>query len=454
VTAERLVRWPGRIFAWICRRYPREFRLLFAEEMTTAFTTGCKRELSRGRVAAFLRFALRNLLAALLSLPAEHLRAMSDSVGRRSHSIGRAALSRSDPHAYGRDPAWRRMAHDLRYAARGLRKSPGFAAVAVLTLGLGIGANTAVFSVIHAVMLAPLPFPESDRLVAINTTLREQVWWSASPLDIREWREQTVALEDIAFAQPDSGSLMSSDGPAQVSLSRVSGNFFSVLSSAAHRGRLLESRDDAPGASPVVVLTFGYWEQQFGGDSRVVGQALNLDGAPHTIVGILGPTFEAAFLPQAELYVSRRQAQSDLTSRGRILRPVARMRPGIGLSEAQADLDRVTHSVATSDPTMNGWGARLVPLQEQLGGTVRPALLVLLGAAAFVLLIACANVAHLLLARGTARRRDVAVRMALGASRARIAGSLLAEAAVLSIAGGLAGLALADWTTKSQYSQS
>jgi putative ABC transport system permease protein len=344
------------------------------------------------------------------------------------------------------------LLQDLRYAGRTLRKAPGFTALVVLTLALGIGANTAIFSVVHALLLRPLPFSEPDRLVRLYQTFRTpsgEGTGSVSMPTFQDWREQTRTFEGLAAYLGGDVNLQGVDTPERIAAVSATANLFEVLSSQAQLGRTFVQGDDEPGAPPVVVLADGLWRQRFGADPRVIGETIVLDGAVHTIVGVMPPDFRfPAGVGRAQLWRALQPPPAAIENRSaNWLQVIGRLRAGTSLEAAQSEMSEIARRIEQQHPDVQeGRGALLRPMREVIVGDVRPTLLVLLGAAGFVLLIACANAANLLLARSTARRREIAVRTALGATRARVVRQFLAEALLLALAGGAVGLLLA-WQT-------
>jgi putative ABC transport system permease protein len=328
------------------------------------------------------------------------------------------------------------LIQDLRYAIRMLAKNPGFTAVAVITLALGIGANTAIFSVVYGVLLKPLPYHDADRIMVANM----------SAPDYRDIKDANQVFDETAIWATNQYSL-TVGGESQQTLGVVaSPEFFSMLGQAAV-GRTFTPEEDR---EPLAVISHDLWQSRFGGDQSVIGRSIDLGGRSHTIIGIMPPEFQFP-TSQYKLWVTFGSALSTTPQQTenrqlRIFRTLARLKPGVTASQAQADIDTIAKRIEQDHPDTNsGITIRFTPLYERIVGGVRPALLVLLGTVGFVLLIACANVANLMLARMSAREREIAIRSALGAGRWRVARQLLTESTLLATIGGALGVLIAVW---------
>ena len=346
--------------------------------------------------------------------------------------------------------------NEIRFALRQLRKSPAFTIIAILTLALGIGANTAIFSVVNAVLLRPLPYKAPDQLVMIwEASQKDEI--DKEPLsfpNFNDYRAQAQSFEGIGAFTNSAPILSAGDGePERLTGAAVIGDFFSVLGVEPVLGRKFLPEENEDGKNRVVILSHAFWQRRFGADPNLVGQQITLNGNQYTVVGVMPPAFQdpvAAAKRPVELWVPLALTEGMRNSRrGDFLQVIARLKPNVSADQARAELQGIAKRLEQQYPDTNtGWTSFPVPLHQELTGNIRPALLVLLGAVAFLLLIACANVANLLLARASARQREIAVRSALGASRARIIRQLLTENVLLSLAGGAAGLLLAFWGTQ------
>jgi putative ABC transport system permease protein len=341
------------------------------------------------------------------------------------------------------------LAQDLRYALRTLRKNPGFTLVAILTLALGIGANTAVFSVIDSVILRPLPFAHSDRLVWLNGKFNLSDLADVSPPDFLDYRASNQSFDRLVAMNNDpSPSNLSGDRSEQVLVSTVSANFFEALGITPLAGRDFTQADEQFNLPQVVILGHGIWVHSFGADPSIVGKTIRLDGMGATVVGVL-PT-DVPLLSEAQIWQPAPMLNQGMQfRRGHFLKVIGLRKPGVTQAQATADMDAIADRLAHQYPDTNqGWSLRQRPLAEVLIGPVRPAMLLITGAVGLLLLIACGNVANLLLARSTARQREFAVRGALGATRGRMIRQTLTESIVLALAGGAIGTLGAIWLVR------
>jgi predicted permease len=345
------------------------------------------------------------------------------------------------------------LLQDTHYGWRTLRKSPGFTLVGVLTLALGIGANTAIFSVISGVLLNSLPFPQPDQLVTLHESKPNFQQGSVSYPNFRDWQRENRTFGSMAVSRGYSLSLTGLGEAEQVGVEFISADFFPLLRVKPVIGRVFEPGEDEIGAAPVALVSEGFWQRKLSSAHDVLGKSLTLNGKNYTIVGMIPSSFHL-LLPsfrERELYVPIGQWNNPLLPKreaGLGIHGIGRLKPGVSIEQARADMERVSRNLAMAYPDANkSISAKVIPLKQQMVGAVRPFLLVLLGAVGFVLLIAGVNVANLMLARSTGRIREFAIRAALGASPARMLRQLLTESVLIALIGGAVGLALAAWGT-------
>jgi putative ABC transport system permease protein len=333
---------------------------------------------------------------------------------------------------------------DLRYCVRSLAKSPGFAVLAILALGLGIGANTAIFSVVNGVLLRPLAYGDPGRLVVIL----HEGQWPVSPDDYLDWRRQSRSFQQMGAAQVWSAALTGRDNAEELPGMQVSPNMFSILGVPPLRGRTFEAGDDQPARGHVAVLSYQLWQRRFGADPKIVGREIKLNGESYTVNGVMPESFHFApfWATNVDVWVPLLLDKRLNDRGGRSLRIFARLRDGVPLQQAQADIDVICRRLAQQYPATNtDMTAQVTPLQEKVVANIRPTLLVLLGTVGFVLLIACSNVANLMLVRANGKKKETAVRLALGSSRWRVIRQSLVESLLLCVAGALVATAIASW---------
>src|SRR5687768_7659288 len=340
------------------------------------------------------------------------------------------------------------MINDLRYALRQLVKAPSFTAVAILTLALGIGACTAIFSVVNTVLLRPLDYPDPGRIVIIRETqVPKFPEFSVSPPNYLDWQKQTKSYEYLA-AYSGAGINLTGEGePQRLVGVKVTAHYFDVMGVKPILGRMLLPEEDAPGKNHVVVLSYPFWQRVFGGARDAVGRAIQLNGEPYTVVGVAPAGFGQASKVDLWLPMAFKPEEIANDNRGaHYINVAGRLKPGVTVAQAKAELDLLATQLAQQYPDSNkGWGIFMMTMQDYTVRDVKPVLWTLLGAVGCVLLIACANIANLLLARATARHREISIRAALGAGRGRLIRQLLTESVVLSVCGGVAGIVLARW---------
>jgi putative ABC transport system permease protein len=335
---------------------------------------------------------------------------------------------------------------DIRYAVRSLRHNPGFSVVAVGVLGVGIAAATAIFSVVNAVLIRSLPYPHPEQLTIVWETSAQQNVKREGPSgsDFWDWRGQSRLYQDMAAIEIGTGTVTGLGEPRQIPAMRVSTNLFSVLGVSPAQGRVFLPQDGRGGRNPLIVVSYAFWQRELAGDPHVVGRKVMMDLIPYTVIGVLNRDF---WLPlQSEIFVP--WPDDELRSKARLAHDLGvfgRMRPDVSVASAAAELNAIQARLRAEHPEMEGWGVTVVSLQSAMVAYIRPALVVLFGAVIFLLLIACTNIANLLMIRADTRRREVAVRAALGAGRWRLWRQFLTESMVMGMAAGALGILLATW---------
>ncbi len=437
-----LARLYRRWLSW----YPAEFRTAYGAGMEQMFSERLRDARSARRTTAVLALFLRESWSVLTT-------ALSQRVaGVRRTRQPSSGTAQSSPHIMPPTGFGRRTlasgAQDLRHAVRSLTKNPGFTLVAMLTLALGVGANTAIFSVVNGVLLRPLPYRSPEQLIRIWETDPQGRGWGFSPPNFDSYRSEVTLLDDMVAYGPTRLTLTGGGDPEIVSAMQVSGGFFNFLGTPLSLGREFLPEEDGfvadPGAAQVVVLSHGMWKRRFGGDPNVLGKTIVLDGISRTVVGV-GPRELPFGSGRTDIWIPWPFDERDLTLRGRHwLAALGRIQPDVTLDAAAAELDAIAERLGEAYPETNAdWGALAVPLMAEVVGDVSTPLWILLGAVGLVLLVACANVANLSLARAEARGREIAVRSALGAGRSRLLFLVLSESVLLALVGGAAGLGLA-----------
>ncbi len=337
------------------------------------------------------------------------------------------------------------LIRNMKFGIRLLRKNPGFACVAILVMALGIGANTAIFSLVHAVLLEPLPFPQPDRLVQVwhvppQTSFPGMTRFAVSAANFLDWQKQNNVFDQMALYGGAGHDITGAGKPEPIVAGAVSSNFFSVLGVAPLYGRVFLPEEDHPGRNHEVVLSYKLWQARYASDPNVLGRSIDLDGDPYVIVGIMGPKIAVPSFAQLWTPLGLTDTEAAVRNEHHFF-SIARLKPGVTLAQAQTAMNTISQRLANAYPEDDkGWGAVVQSMREETVGSVRPALLMMVGAVAFVLLIACANVANLILARTLARRKEIAIRSAVGASRSRVIQQLLSESIILSLCGGALGL--------------
>ncbi len=423
------------------------------EELSQQLEQSYSDAIARGTSDSDARARAISQLSNLPSLAEEIRRAEQSAPQAAAHRVA-AHIPGAIKHAIREEEIRKRSGgkmfadtmQDFRFALRMFRKSPGFAAIVVLTLALGIGANSTIFSIINAVMLRPLPYANADRVMMLyeSNPSRGFPQFSASPANFSDWRDQNRSFEHVAALTAGWFGFSANGAAERIMGTETTSGFFQMLGVNPVLGRAFSEEEYQKGKTNVALLNYGFWQRGFGGDPSAIGKAITIDGKSCTIIGVLpkGFDFEDS---KSDVWIPLAFSDEDMSHRGAKWLNVAALRKsGITVAQANADLAGVAGHLATQYPKTNtGWSAYGISLREDIVGDAKPALLVLFGAVFLVLLIACANAANMLLARASVRRREIAIRTAMGASRGRVIAQLLTESVVLSLAGGVAGLALA-----------
>jgi putative ABC transport system permease protein len=431
-----------RMYRLLLRLFPADMRAAFGEEMVDHFVR--RRAEAKGRAVASLWFR------AAIDAARHGLGARLDRVpSRRRHT-----------HAVQPAPRWsmESLRYDVRHSARMMMRQPSLTAAILLTLALGVGANTAVFSVVHAVLLRPLPFADPDRLVMIwEKRPFEGVFDNpVSPADYLDWARQATSFTGVAANTTTTTDLTGSGEPVQLRTAGVTSGFFDVLGVRPLHGRTFAPGEDAMGRHRVVVLSFSLWRDRFGSDASIVGRHVQLNGIAHEVIGVLPPDLEGSIGERTSTPGEIAEVWAPLVLNGgpepppraaHFLSVYARLKPGVSVESARAEMDRIGAQLSVDFPNENrNHGAHVVALRERIVAPARTGLLVVMGSVAFLLLIACTNVANLLMARGAGRRREMAIRSAVGAARGRLLRQTLTESLLLAFVGGAVGLLVAWWT--------
>jgi putative ABC transport system permease protein len=382
----------------------------------------------------------RGQIADWSRLAAEVRRAERSHV--RPHLDVLADAMESRPPGRGGMRMFGQTLRDARYGIRQLAKAPGFTAVAVLTLAFGIGATTAIFSVVDGVLLRPLPYPEPDSLVRVHEVVPQYGLFSVAPASFLDWRQQNTVFDGIAAYASASATFTDANGPDRITGALITWDLFHVLRVAPALGRSFTADDDRPGAGNVIVISHGLWQRRFGGDAQVVGRTITVNGAPATVVGVMPPDFYYPTRTQ-EFWRPIALDPANASRGGHYLGVVARLKTGVTSDHAGVEMRSIAERLAKQYPDSSAdESARVVLLQEQIVGAIRPALLTLFAAVGVVVLIACANVANLLLVRASVREKEIAIRTALGAGRRRLIAQMLSESLLLAVVGGMLGILL------------
>ncbi len=445
-------RLPGAlawVYAVLLRVYPADFRRRFGREMVEAFRDSCVDVHTRWGRGPLVAHGMHATAELLLEGVCERSVRVKRAV-QRKWPVGRPTNAAVQPDRR-RGETMRQVFNDIRFALRGFKRNPTFVATVVVVLALGIGANTTIFSVVNSLLLRPLPYPEPGELITINHVYpSSDLVTGVSAPGFRDYRDRTQSFEDVAMTQGWSANLTGAGEAVRLTGGLVSAGYFQAYGIPPVIGRSFLPEEDAPGNEHVVVIGSGFWQQRLGGAPDVIGSSIRLNDESYQVVGVMPPGFEDFFNRNQEFWAPLALPPEAFDDDFRIresYRLVARLKPDVTVATAASEMSTLAETIKTELPDAYppNWTLRVISLDEREKGTYRATLWVLFGAVGFVLLITCANVANLMLARGLGRQKEVAIRKALGADRRRLIGQLLTESVVLSTAGGIAGLLLAGW---------
>jgi putative ABC transport system permease protein len=439
-----------RIFRALLRLYPRDFRERFGDEMVEFFHERRLEHDRQGR--SMLRLWMHLITDVALSAPMMRLRVAPQHESETALATDASSAPIRGPRVPWSEPEYpaetrpmQTLWQDLKYGARALARRPGFTLVASLTLALGIGATTAIYSVADAVLIQPLPWPDADRLVTING-FRDGQQQGVVFLDYLDWRASNHTFSQLGVFRPQSVNLTGGDQPERITGTFANAEALRMLGASVSQGRLMsDAETDVNGTQPVAVLADGFWRSHYAGSADAIGKTIVLNGQPLTIVGVLKPSFQSPFgQVDAWMPIGYYPNKGDLTTRGRPgVGVFGRLKAGVTLAQAQQDISAISARLAEQFPANAGAGVQLIALKESIVGSSRVQVYLVMGAVVMVLLIACANVANLQLARAASRRHELSVRSALGAGRSRLLRHLMTESLLLAVLGGAIGLAVA-----------
>jgi len=426
-----------RAFRLLLRLYPRSFRDRFEHEMVEFFLARRSEQRHRRGARGTLRLWAHLIADVVFSAPREHVRAAATEPSAR-------ALPFAFPDYPPETQPMETFRQDIHYALRTLARHPAFTAVAALTLALGISANTAIFSAVNAVLLKPLPFPESEQLLDLSETFKPEGWGSVSVPTLEDWKAQNTVFAGISAYWFTSFNLQGSDTPQRIPGLNVRANYFDVLGVKPTLGRAFLAGEDVAGNEHVVVISNELWRRNFAANPNVINQTIPLNGQQYTIIGVMPPELSSLYRT-VQIWSPLVFSETDRLERGNHkFLVIGRLKSGVTLAQARDNMNTIAQRLEAQ--YKNGRGIRLTRIEDLWVANVRSTLVMMMVAVGFVLLIACTNVANLLLARATVRRREISIRIALGAGRRRLVQQFLAEGLLLSVLGGGLGIALAWWS--------